>query len=219
MNKILVIQESSETPKLQSLFSAKNFQLQTIRKQDSFLVKFKDTDVIILDSSLNGDKSIICAQLRRDGVGKPVIAMTEKYNMNEKIEILNHGADEVLEKDINPEEFNARISSLLRRPPAFFTDSLEVGDLNLNLQSREVCRSNIQIFLSRKEFLLLAFLMKNKDIPVDRDKIFEKVWGFDAELFPKVVDVYIRFLRKKIDDPFKKKLIKTVYGIGYKIVA
>lgn len=219
MNKILIIQDlpKSNPRKVTNLTLPDNYELKTITKEQAFLAKFCSSDLIILDSSLNGDKVFICSKLRKDGVGQPVLVILEKQDMKEKVEILNLGADEVVEKDIHPEEFRAHIDSLLRRPPAFYRETIRIDDLIIDVCKREATRAKQKIKLSKKEFSLLLCLIKNRGITSDRENLFEKVWGIDSEQYLNIVDVYIRYLRKKIDDGFKKKLIKTIYGVGYKI--
>ncbi|MBN1915735.1 response regulator transcription factor [Candidatus Dojkabacteria bacterium] len=219
MNKILVIQDSPapQPSKIINLIPSEQYELRKISKEQISLVKYCNFDLIILDSSLNGDKVLVCRRLRKDGVGQPVLAILEKQNRKEKIEILNLGADEVVDIGIDSGELKAHIDSLLRRPPAFYIETIRIDNLILDICKREVRRAKQKVKLSGKEFGLLFCLVKNRNTTVGRDSLFEKVWGMDSERYLNIVDVYIRYLRKKVDDGFKKKLIKTVYGIGYKI--
>ena len=178
----------------------------------------EDYDVIILDlmlPKLSGTE--ICKKLRKDKVNTPILMLTAKSQVEDKVDGLNIGADDYLTKPFAFEELLARIKALLRRPNQLNSDILECDDLKVNLQTFEVSRANKPITLSKKEFALLEYLIRNKNTTLSKDKIIEHVWSFDADVLPNTVEVYIGYLRNKIDKPFKNspKLINTIRGFGY----
>jgi len=177
-------------------------------------------DLIILDLLLP-DKSghQICQALRQADIHTPILILTAKDTLQDKLNGFDFGADDYLTKPFAFEELLARIKALLRRRPSYeHTDtSLHVGDLILNQSTREVHRASKAIALTRKEFDLLEFLMRNVNKAVSRTSILEQVWGYHYDTLTNTVDVYIGYLRKKIDADSQVKLIQTVRDFGYKI--
>lgn len=180
-----------------------------------------DYDLIILDRMLPGisDGLELCRQLREAGKTMPVLMLTAKDTIDQRVEGLNGGADDYLIKPFAFDELVARIRALLRRPQNHIDSSIEVSDLVLNTQSFIATRQGKEIALSTKEFALLEYLMRNKNRVLTKDAIIAHVWDFDADVLPNTVEVYIGYLRRKIDEPFKKSpaIIKTVRGFGYTI--
>lgn len=178
-------------------------------------------DLIILDLLLP-DKSghEVCQDLRREQIHTPILILTAKDALEDKLSGFDHGADDYLTKPFAFEELLARIKALLRRSPSY-TESpdhvLQVADLTLNQNAREVCRGGKTIPLTRKEFDLLTFLMSNPNKALSRTSILEQVWGYHYDTLTNTVDVYIGYLRKKIDSGSQTKLIQTVRDFGYKI--
>jgi heavy metal response regulator len=176
-------------------------------------------DVIILDVMLplmNGFE--LCAEIRSRGVGTPVIMLTARDAVADRVEGLNTGADDYITKPFAFEELVARIRAVTRRKQAIsITNVIRVGDLEVDLDRHKVTRSEKIIELTPKEFKLLEYLIINKGKVLSRTKIMENVWGFDFDAETNVVDVYIRYLRQKIDDTIDNKLIKTVRGFGYMV--
>lgn len=177
-------------------------------------------DLIILDRMLPGIDGIeVCQKLREKSIHTPILMLTAKSNVGARIEGLNAGADDYLPKPFSFEELLARIRALLRRPQTTTSDELNVGDLKLNTLSFKVTRADKEIKLSSKEFALLEYLMRNTGQVLSKENIIEHVWDFDADVLPNNVEVYIGYLRNKIDKKQKKQLIQTVRGFGYKIEA
>lgn len=177
-------------------------------------------DLIILDRMLPGmDGLKLCQKLRSQNIHTPVIMLTAKSNIRERVEGLNAGADDYLPKPFSFEELLARVRALLRRPKETQTGELQTGDLILNTLSFSVSRAGKQINLSSKEYALLEYLMRNSGRVLSKDTIIEHVWDFDSDILPNNVEVYIGYLRAKIDKPFNKPLLHTVRGFGYKIEA
>jgi len=181
-----------------------------------------DYDVIILDRMLPEIDGIeICRILREKNNHIPIIMLTAKDRLNDKVEGLNCGADDYLTKPFAFLELLARVRALIRRPQKVDGNILTVGSLSLNTSNYEVSRKGKNIPLSSKEFSLLEYLMRNPDRILTKDNIISHVWDYDADILPNTVEVYIGYLRNKIDKghPESKKMIKTARGFGYKLTA
>lgn len=180
-------------------------------------------DVIILDRMLPGglDGLQICEKLRQAGVKTPVLMLTAKSQIRDRVNGLNAGADDYLTKPFSFEELVARVKALARRPQQVSKTVLSVGDLSLDTISYEVKRAGRPISLSQTEFALLSYFIKHAGQVLSKDNIINHVWDFDADILPNTVEAYVGYLRGKIDRPFKDKpaLLHTVRGFGYKIEA
>ncbi len=176
-------------------------------------------DIIILDRMLPGvDGAEICRLIRARGIQTPVLMLTAKGHIKDKVEGLNIGADDYMVKPFSFEELLARMRALLRRPQDTIGTILQVEDLTLNTISYEVKRGDKAIVLSHTEFSLLEYLMRNYGRVLSKTHLINHVWDFDADVLPNTVEAYIGYLRNKIDRPFKgPNLIHTVRGFGYKI--
>ncbi len=175
--------------------------------------------LIILDLVLPlKSGSEVCLRLREERIETPILMLTAKDTLEEKIEGLRIGADDYLTKPFAFEELLARMKALLRRGPyREESQDLKVADLILSRETHEVRRAGELITLTAKEFALLEYLMTHPNKVMSRTSILEKVWGYHYDTLTNVVDVYIRYLRKKVDEGYPKKLIQTVRDIGYKI--
>ena len=176
-------------------------------------------DIILLDIMLpkiNGME--VCRKLRikKD---TPIIMLTAKGDITDKVNGLDIGADDYFTKPFEIEELLARMRVILRRKMQKTNQSktIQVADLKLDLEKKQVSRNEKNIELTKKEYELLEYLMKNNGIVISREKIIEAVWNYDFVGDTKIVDVFIRYLRSKIDDGYDKKLINTVIGFGYVI--
>ena len=175
-------------------------------------------DVIILDIMLPGkDGFTICRELRENNVLTPILMLTAKDSLEDKIIGLSEGADDYLTKPFSFEELLARIRALLRRSQDYKTGILKVDDLELDPLRRTVQRAGIPITLSGKEYALLEYLLRNKGIILSQSKIIDHVWDRNYDGTSNLINVYINHLREKIDKDAEVKLIKTVRGQGYKI--
>ena len=180
----------------------------------------EEYDVIVIDIMLPGMDGIqVCQKLREDKNHTPILMLTAKGQVDDKVRGLNAGADDYLVKPFAFEELLARIRALTRRPRKQISTKLSVGDLKLDSLGYKVTRFGSNIELSKKEFALLEYLMRNSGKIVDKEQIISHVWNYDSDILPNTVEVYIGYLRKKIDLAFPKSkpLIKTVRGFGYKI--
>ena len=179
-----------------------------------------DHDVIILDRMLPGliDGVEICKEVRANNIHTPILMLTAKDQINDRVTGLNAGADDYLVKPFAFEELLARVRALLRRPIDQLQNILTLDDLKLDTVTYEVSRGGTPISLSSKEFALLEYLMRNQNRVISKTSLITHVWDYDADILPNTVEVYIRYLRIKIDEPFKgPNLIHTVRGFGYKI--
>ncbi|MGE5593056.1 MAG: response regulator transcription factor [Betaproteobacteria bacterium] len=177
-----------------------------------------DYDVIILDIMLpRKDGVSVCQKLRERGCNAPILMLTARDAVDDRVRGLDAGADDYLVKPFAFRELVARIRALLRRPRDVISSQLQVGDLVLDTGTRVAQRGGRKIELTAREYALLEFLMRNKNQVLTRTQIAEHVWDYDFFSESNVVDVYIRYLRVKVDEGFEPKLIQTVRGVGYKI--
>jgi DNA-binding response OmpR family regulator len=176
--------------------------------------------LVILDRMLPGVDGIeVCQRLRAQRSGAGILMLTAKDAVQDRVEGLKSGADDYLTKPFAFDELIARIEALLRRSsPAVADPTLQVGDLLLDADTKQVRRGRREIALTAKEFMLLAYLMENAGTVVSRQRLLSNVWGLSFDPNTKVVDVYIRYLRQKIEEDGEPPLIKTVRGFGYTLV-
>jgi DNA-binding response OmpR family regulator len=180
----------------------------------------EDYDVIILDVMLPGmDGVTICKKLREENIHTPILILTAKSQIEDKVLGFNSGADDYLTKPFAFAELLVRIRALTRRPQNSLGTILKVDDLTLDTINYEVKRAGQKIRLSNKEYSLLEYLMRHKDETLTKEQIIGHVWDYDADVLPNSVEVYINHLRKKIDEPYSNKpLIHTIKGFsGYKM--
>lgn len=184
------------------------------------LAATEDYDIIILDLMLpEKDGVTFCKELRKEKIHTPILILTAKSQIHDKVTGLDGGADDYLTKPFAFEELLARVRALIRRPQKTQSDTLKVEDLQLDTLTFEAKRNNTTISLSSKEFSLLEYFMRNSGRVLTKDHIIAHVWDYDADILPNTIEVYIRKLRNKLDIPFpkNKQLIQTVRGFGYKI--
>ena len=174
-------------------------------------------DAVILDIMMPKlDGLSVLRQLRREGRRTPVLLLTAKGSVEDRVSGLDSGADDYMIKPFSYEELLARIRVMLRRQAVeSSSNELTVADVTLNRNTRRVTRGNLEISLTAKEFSILEYLMHNKGIVLSREKIEQHIWNYDYDGSSNVIDVYIRCLRKKIDLEGRPKLIHTVRGVGY----
>ncbi len=175
-------------------------------------------DAIVLDIMVPGrDGLSILKNLRKQGSTVPVILLTARSELDERLEGLNLGADDYMTKPFYIEELVARLHTVVRRSAGEATHLYKVEDLSMNLVTRSVKRGDEEIQLSVREFSLLEFLMRSPGRVVSRMQICEHVWNYTFDPDTNLIDVYIQRLRKKIDKDFEPKLIETVRGVGYRL--
>ena len=185
--------------------------------EGQFLAKTNTYDIVLLDLMLPKlDGLTLCKNLKKEGFLAPIIMVTAKDTIEDKVTGLDAGADDYITKPFAFEELLARIRAILRKKDTLVTTTLQVEDLALDLLTHKVTRSEKEIVLTAKEYALLEYLMRNAGRVVTRTMISEHVWDANFDTFTNVIDVYIKYLRNKIDGPeHSKKLIHTVRGRGY----
>jgi DNA-binding response OmpR family regulator len=182
------------------------------------LVRESEPDLAILDWMLPGLTGVeLCRRLRATGIKIPVILLTAKDEVGDRVTGLDAGADDYLVKPFSIEELLARIRAHLRRTQETDTDLLQFEDLSLNRRTREVHRGQRSIDLTAKEFDLLQYLMSHPRQVFTRDQILENIWGYDFLGDSNIIEVYVRYLRLKLEHDSEKRLIHTARGVGYSL--
>lgn len=218
--RTLIIEDDADL--LQQL--RKNLESQTFAvdiakngEDGSYLARVNDYDVIIMDDSLpkknSGD---VCREIRAANKTTPIIIISEKTNVQEKISLLKEGADDHVLKPFSFEELFARIQAILRRPTLKHRQILDIDVVKLDCHNQQVTRGEKRVYLTRKEFALLEYLMRNKGAVVSRGMIMEHVWNDETDPFSNTIESHILNLRKKIDSK-RRRLIHNIPGRGYKI--
>jgi heavy metal response regulator len=189
-------------------------------EEGEYLAEVNPYDLIILDIMLpNKDGIRVCHELRAKKVNTPILMLTAKDNVEDRVKGLDTGADDYLVKPFAFSELLARVRALLRREGMLKSPELRVGDLILNTLTRQVWRGQRPIELTTKEYVILEYLMRHPNAVVTRTMIEEHAWDYDFDSLSNLVDVYIRRLRRKIDDEKDDGLIQTVRGAGYRLKA
>jgi DNA-binding response OmpR family regulator len=178
-------------------------------------------DLVILDLGLPGMDGVeVCQRLRAEGFSAPILMLTARDAIESRVSGLDVGADDYLIKPFSLDELFARIRSLLRRTSAVKTSVLTVADLELNQKTFAVTRSGKSVHLSAKEYALLEYLMREPNAIMSKSVLLDQVWGGDVDMFSNVVDVYIGYLRNKLNKPFPQSpvLLETIKGMGYRLL-
>jgi DNA-binding response OmpR family regulator len=182
------------------------------------LAELAPYDLIILDVLLPAkDGFEVCRDLRRRRIHTPILLLTARDSVDDRVEGLNCGADDYLVKPFAMRELLARLRALLRRQQPYQPGRMEMGSLVVDPSTHTALRAGQPIELTPKEFALLEFLLRHPNQVVTRQLIEQHIWNYDFECESNVIDVYVRRLRRKIDDPFPVKLLTTVRGIGYRL--
>lgn len=222
--KILVVEDEHKIANaIKKGLQQESYAVDVVYDADDGLASARadEYDLIVLDRMLPGqmDGVGVCKALRDEGNHTPILMLTAKGAVRDRVVGLDAGADDYLVKPFAFEELLARARALLRRPQDSLGIKLEVGGLTLDTTTYEVRRADKPIDLSQREFALLEYLMRNKGRTLSKEMIIQHVWSYDADVLFNTVEVYIGYLRNKIDRPFKGSpaLLKTVRGFGYKL--
>lgn len=219
--RILVVDDDKEIREfLKANLQAECFVVDTAAdgEEGSYLGRTHEYDVIILDNILpkkNGFE--VCHDIRQAGKTVPIIILSVQSDVEDKVDLINAGADDYLTKPFAYRELQSRLRALLRRPVSITPPVLKIDDLTLDVLQQKVRRGKKEIYLTRKEFALAEYLMRHSGSVVSRGMLMEHVWNDDIDPFSNTIEAHILNLRKKIDSNAKRRLIHTVPGRGYKI--
>jgi DNA-binding response OmpR family regulator len=188
-----------------------------LAEKGSFWARTTEYDLIIIEHTLQLDAAKVCQEIRSRGKTMPIIIIADECKVEERVQLLNAGADDLVTKPCPMIELSARARAILRRPQSLLGEKLELDDLTLDTTKYQVTRGETSIQLTKKEFGLLEYLLRNKDQVISRTALIEHVWDINADLFSNTLETHILNLRRKIELPEKRKLIHTISGRGYKI--
>lgn len=219
--RVLIVEDEKEISDfLKKVLEAECFIVDASMdgESGSYLGRTNNYDIIILDNNMPKKTGIeVCKDIRSIGKNVPILMLSVKSEAITKAELLDAGADDYLTKPFSLEELLARIRALLRRSPEIKDEVLQVDNLVLDIKKQSVKRGEKDVYLTRKEFSLLEYMMRNKGNVLSRGMILEHVWDINADPFSNTIESHIMSLRKKIGRSVGKKLIQTVPGRGYKI--
>lgn len=217
--RILIAEDEKDLNQiLTSRLKAEHYSVDSCKNGQEALdyIAGAEYDAVILDIMMPVlDGLTVLRTIRRQGSTIPVLLLTARDSIEDRVTGLDAGANDYLVKPFAFEELLARIRVLLRKPAETSSTCLQTADLKILLDTHQVFRGNTEIRLSGKEFSLLRYMMQNEGIVLSRDKLEQHIWNYDFTGGSNVIDVYIRYLRRKIDDGFEPKLIHTVRGTGY----
>jgi DNA-binding response OmpR family regulator len=220
--KILIIEDNEKLAKtLKNAFYKAGFSADYLtsgeKGKNRLAVNHKDYDLVVLDLELPDKNGFeICKEVREKSISTPILVLTGRNNTEDKINLLDLGADDYMTKPFSLEELLARIRAVLRRPKNSLPRELKTADLILNPSTKKVYKKDRQIALTLTEFKILEYMMRKPEQVITRDQLLDNLWGFDFDSFSNVIDVHIKSLRKKIGKG-PKKIIETVRGAGYRI--
>ena len=223
MKKILIVEDEQKLSRVIQLeLQYENYETEIANTGTEALrlIQEQTWDLVLLDIMIPELSGLeVLRRIRRTDDHTPIILLTARDQVHDKVSGLDLGANDYVTKPFQIEELLARIRAHLRKPTKVVqeTEVLQVDALSVNLDTRQVLRSGVEIDLTPREFDLLVYLMKNKNIVLTREQIMEQVWGYDYMGDTNVVDVYIRYVRQKIDKGFDFPYIQTVRGVGYTI--
>jgi len=219
--KLLIVEDEKELLEdLKTRFQEACFSVDTAAngEQGLRLIKTNDYDAVILDNNLPKKTGVqICREAREAGEKTPIIILSILSGTDKKVTLLEAGADDYLTKPFSFRELLARVKALLRRNLQITDDVIEIDELRIDFRRGSVMRENIEIYLTRKEFMLLEYLVRNADTVLSRGMILEHVWNMNADPFSNTIESHIKSLRKKIETE-KSKFIVTMPGRGYRLV-
>lgn len=221
MSRILII--DSDKVLLESLkmsLEAEAYAVDTVHdgEKGSYVARTNDYDVVLMDVLLPNKQGYqVCTDIRNAGKNVPILAISAVCDCEIKTKLLDAGADDYVTKPFSFDELRARLRALLRRPRHMLEKNLVIDNLSMDIDRQTVKRGKKDIYLTRKEFSLLEFLIKNRGRVVSRGMIMEHVWNLDSDPFSNTIEAHILNLRRKIETPRWKKLIHNVAGRGYKV--
>lgn len=217
--KMLIVEDDPEILEFIKLgFQAEGFTVDTAidGHTGSFTARTNPYDIILLDYSLPKKNGLeVCRELRENGFHTPIIFLSVIDNLQKKVDAFSRGADDYMTKPFSFDELKARVRALLRRPHKLENPVITLGELTLDTEKYTVTRASTQLYLTKKEYSLLEYLMRNPGIAVSRSMIMEHVWNADSDPFSNTVEAHILKLRKKLNEGGKKDVIRNIPGRGY----
>ena len=218
--KVLVVDDNQEDINMvRDFLSTKGYEILEARSGEQALLKVKQMkpDLVVLDWLLPGMQGVdICKEIKTTTPNMPVLMLSVHKSAEHKVKAFHHGCDDYVSKPCELEELEIRIQNLLKRSSVITTKKMfKLGDIEVDVLAHRVTKAGQFVDLTVKEYCLLEFLMINSGKVVTRNMILEQVWGADSETFTNIVDVYVNYLRKKVDPPKGDTYIKTIRGIGY----
>ncbi len=221
MRLLIVDDEEQLAQSLKKALEREGYTVDYLTDGESALQRIElykdDYDLIILDLMIpKKDGFEICKTVREKNIKTPILILTAKFSIEDKIKALNLGADDYIVKPFSLQELIARIGALLRRPTEALPIEIKVNDVVLNSSAHLVTRNKQDLKLTTKEFSILEYLMRHINQVVEREQLIQHVWGFEFNSFSNIVDVHIKNIRKKIEDK-EMTFLETVRGVGYRI--
>jgi len=220
MRALVIDDEQGVRETLAANLRARSFAVDTAEDgtEGSYLARTNAYDIIILDNMLPEKNGFtVCEDIRRTGCTTPILVLSALSDAWRKVELLNAGADDYMIKPFSFEELMARVRALLRRPPTLKGDIITIDTLVLDTKQQTARRCDVNVYLTRKEYMLLEYLMRNRGSVLSRAMIMEHVWEMTSDPFSNTIESHVLSLRKKIEAPDRKKLIHTVPGRGYRL--
>ena len=220
--KVLIAEDDTAVRKaVQRVLELENYEVTAVNDGQAALEALSKSrfDLAVLDVMMPfADGLTVCREARHRGILTPILLLTARVEVGDRVAGLDAGADDYLVKPFVIDELLARCRALLRRlSPAASTSVLKVGNLTLNSLSREVKRGDRELVLTKTEFDLLELLMQRPNTVVTREQIYESIWGYDFETSSKSLDVYIGYLRRKTEENGESRIVYTVRGVGYTV--
>ena len=219
--RILIIDDSKEMAGLiQQQLETEYFAVDIAHdgEQGLRLARTNEYDAVVLDYKLpKMDGKAVCEALRKEGRHMPILMVSVKTEIPDKVDVLNVGADDYLTKPFSGQELVARVRALLRRSPQLQREVLKFQDLEMDIQKHRVSRAGRTVHLTRKEYMLLEQLLRHTGDVVSRTTLIEHAWDAGIDAFSNTLETHILNLRKKIDMPYGERLIQTISGVGYAI--
>ena len=219
MRMLIISNDSAAASELRNGFHAAGFTVDHAleKEQGSFWARTTDYDFVLIDDTEGTNAEAICSFIRSKEKTMPIMVVSDRPSVPSKISMLNAGADDCADKDCSLIELTARVRAILRRPKEIVSEVLKLDDLTLDGNRYKVTRGKKDVILTRKEFSLLEYLLRNPERVIARTALIEHVWDIHADLFSNTLETHILNLRRKIESPTKRKLIHTISGRGYKI--
>jgi DNA-binding response OmpR family regulator len=219
MRLLIISNELTSASELINGFKATGFSVDHAleSQQGSFWARTTDYDLVLIDDRPTTNAAEICKQIRSHGKTMPIMVVSDDPATLTKVAMFNAGADDCVGADCGMVELTARVRAILRRPKMMLGEILTLDDLSLDIVRYQVTRGKRSVTLTKKEFGLLEYMLRNTDRVIPRSALIEHVWDIHADLFSNTLETHILNLRRKIEAPNKRKLIHTISGRGYKI--